>query len=145
MGDKLIPYWLCYSQYHSSIWLLNCSNCGGINNVCWAIWRLAKFASRVACSIPNVAIWCAEVPLATNSRKGELHMLANNEGENGRDSTVYVFNCIFFTAVVWILNKVSLKCIPNKKSVIVPGNFWYHIGNMPLRVSHLHMRVCYVV
>ena len=46
----------------------------------------------------------------------QLHMLVNNEGENGCNSTVYVFNCILFTAFVWIWNIFFLECIPNNKS-----------------------------
>ena len=70
--DKLTPYWPCYSQYHFSIWLLNCNAYSDISSVCQTRWRLATVASHVACSNQDAAIWLVEVPLAANSRKGEL-------------------------------------------------------------------------
>ena len=68
----MTPHWLCYSQYHFAIWLLNCNDYSDISSACHTIWRLATVASQVACSIQDAAIWSVEVPLVTNSRKGEL-------------------------------------------------------------------------
>ena len=66
-----INQFLCYSQYHFSIWLPNCSDCSDICSVCQAIWRLATVASHVAYSIQDAEVWLVEVPLEVNSRKGE--------------------------------------------------------------------------
>ena len=67
----MTPYWLSCSQYHFSIWLLNCNAYSDISSVCQTRWQLATVASHVACSIQDAAIWLVEVPLAANSRKGE--------------------------------------------------------------------------
>ena len=59
-------------QSVSFIWLLNCDAYSDISSACHTITRLATVASHVACSIQDAAIWLVEVPLAVNSRKGEL-------------------------------------------------------------------------
>ena len=78
-NNKLIPYWLCYYQYHFSMWFLNCSDCSDISSACHTIRQLAAVAKHVACSIQDAAIWLVEVTLAANSRKGELTL--NSQGQ----------------------------------------------------------------
>ena len=157
MRDELIRYWLCYSQYHFSIWLLNCNDYSDISSVCQTTWRLATVASHVAYSIQDALIWLVEVPLAANSRKGELALnrrqcwpssltyICGTRGDElthwGRDKMDAffaddTFKRISFNENIRISIKISLKFVRkgpiNNNPALVQIMAWRRSGDKPL-------------